>query len=297
LDDLSSAAIHLGSKSQLPLYRGSRICSTADQETRSALTEIRMVAIDLDGVVYEGKTMVPGADAAISKLRQRGLRIAFSTNSSVRTRAETALKLRGMGIPAEEDEIVTSAYVAGLLVRDMGAKRVLVIGAEGLKQEVFRVNAAVVPEPPCDVLVVGMDTAFSYSKIQMAMDAIAGGATFIACNRDARFPSDNGRMSPGCGPIVAAVEAAVGLPAHHVAGKPNVLMLDIIAARHNLRPQEILVVGDGIESDIAMAAAFGSPSALVASRHFESDPGNPGPTCTIMSLAALPALLGGKAGS
>jgi arabinose operon protein AraL len=254
-----------------------------------------VIAVDLDGVVYQGQTLIEGADIAISRIRQSGLRVFFPTNSSVRTRADIAAKLRGMRIPAEEDEIITSAYVAGLLVRNIGAEKILVIGGERLKEEVAHVGASVVPEPPCDVVVVGMDTAFSYGKIQMAMEAIAGGAKFVACNRDASFPSDGGRTAPGCGPIVAAVEAAVGFPPHYVAGKPNVLMLDIIATRYGLRPHEILVIGDGIESDIEMATAFGSPSALVASGTFQSTPGRPRPTYTIRSLADLPSLLGGQA--
>ena len=292
MPDLSSV-VHGSTKSQLHMHRGSRVSSMADEQTPSRLAGIKVAAIDLDGVVYEGKTMIAGADAAISGLRRRGLRIVFATNSSVRTRAEIAVKLRGMGIPVEKDEVVTSAYVAGLLVRDIGAKRVLVIGAKGLKQEVVWGSAAVVSEPPCDVVVVGMDTAFSYDKILLAMEAIRGGAVFVACNRDASFPGSDGRTYPGCGPIVAAVEAAVGFPPHHIAGKPNVLMLDIIAGRHDVSPHEILVIGDGIESDIEMAAAFGSPSALVAPSAFEFKPGTARPTYTIRSLANMASLLGG----
>jgi len=129
------------------------------------------------------------------------------------------------------------------------------------------------------------------------MEAIAAGAIFVACNRDPSFPSGNERISPGCGPMVAAVEAAVGFPPHHIAGKPNVLMLDIIAGRHHVKPHQILVIGDGIGSDIEMALAFGSPSVLVAPRDRDSTPGNPAPTFTVESLAALPNLLRCREGS
>jgi HAD superfamily hydrolase (TIGR01450 family) len=269
----------------------------AGKNNCSELANIKVAAIDLDGVVYRGRTMIEGADAAISRLRQRGLRPVFATNSSIRTRAEIAEKLRGMGIPAEEDEVLTSAYIAGLLVRNIGVtKNVLAIGAESLMKEIAHAGSMVVAGPPCDSVVVGMDTAFSYEKIRLAMEAIAGGAVFVACNRDASFPGSDGRMFPGCGPMVAAIEAAVGFPPHYIAGKPNVRMLEAIAAQYHVKPSEILVIGDVMASDIEMAVAFGSPSVLVALGASKSIPGTPGPTCTVESLADLPTLLGVKAG-
>lgn len=262
----------------------------------SALSAIKVALIDLDGVVYRGATMIEGADGAVRRLRQLGWRPVFGTNSSVKTRTQISDKLMAMGIPAEEDEVLTSAFVAAMLVRDVGGKSAVVIGAEGLRQEIAGIGVAVVPEPPCDVVVVGMDTAFSYGKIQMAMDAIRSGATFVACNRDASFPGDNGRLFPGCGPMVAAVETATGHPAHHVAGKPNVLMLQLVAARYQVSPHEILIVGDGMDSDIKMAVAYGSPSVLVAGGTLEGTTDGAGPTYTVESLADLPCLVGGKTG-
>ncbi len=281
---------------QLAAHRGRRAFPTADKLISPALADIKVAAIDLDGVVYRGNVMIGGADEAISRLRQQGLRPLFATNSSVRTRADIARKLSGMGIPAREDEILSSAFVAAMLVRELGSRRVLVIGSEGLRREMADAGAMVVPEPPCDVVVVGMDTAFSYGKIQMAAEAIASGAVFVACNRDASFPGENGRILPGCGPMVAAVEAAAGSPPHFIAGKPAVRMLEIIAAQYQVNPREILVVGDGLDSDIEMGTAFGSPSVLVAPVASEWNPETLGPTWTLRSLADLPALLGMKAG-
>jgi len=268
----------------------------AGRNTPLQLASIKVAVIDLDGVVYQGKTMIAGADAAISNLRQYGLQVVFATNSSTRTRADIAEKLNTMGIPAKDDDVLTSAYVAGLLIRRIGVNnKVLVIGTERLKGEIVQVGAMVVTGPPCDMVVVGMDTAFSYEKIRLAMEAIAGGAVFVACNRDASFPGDNGRLFPGCGPMVAAVEAAVGFPPQHMVGKPNVLMMEIIAARYHVRPDQMLVIGDGIENDIQMAVAFGSPSVLVAPGAFDFNPGTFGPSCVVGSLVELPALLEGKA--
>jgi len=269
----------------------------AGENTSSELANIKVAAIDLDGVVYRGRTMIAGADAAISRLRQLGLQPVFATNSSIRTRAEIAEKLRGLGIPAQKDEVLTSAYTAALLVTKIGGtKNVLTIGAEGLWKEIADAGAMVVTGPPCDSVVVGMDTAFSYEKILLAMEAIAAGAMFVACNRDASFPGSDGRMFPGCGSMVAAIEAAVGFPPHYIAGKPNVLMLEAIVSQYHVRPDEILVIGDGMASDIKMAIAFGSPSVLVAPGTPKSNRGIKGPTYTIESLVDLPSLLGDKPG-
>jgi HAD superfamily hydrolase (TIGR01450 family) len=256
------------------------------------LANTRVAVVDLDGVVYRGKTMIEGADAAVSKLRNYGLRVVFATNSSVRTRADIVDRLRALGIPTEEDEVLTSTYVTGLLIKSIGPNRnVLVIGTERLREDIAHAGAVVVPRPPCDFVVVGMDPDFSYEKIRLAMEGVAGGAIFVACNRDANFPDENGRLLPGCGPMVAAVEAGVGFPPHYVAGKPSVHMLEIIADRFHLKPGEILVVGDSMESDIAMAIAFGSPSVLIDSNPKKHGARKCGPTFIIGSLAELPMLL------
>jgi HAD superfamily hydrolase (TIGR01450 family) len=252
---------------------------------------IRIVVIDLDGVIYHGKTVIPGAAEAIQKLRLRGLKAVFATNSSLKTRADVANKLTSMGIPATEQDVFTSAYLASLLIRRIGdSKKVLVIGMDGLKKEISY-QAVVVAQPPCDFVVVGMDTTFSYEKIHMAMDAIMGGAVFIVCNRESNFPGDNGRIYPGCGPMVAAIEAAVGFSPKYMVGKPNVLMLENIAASYHAKSSEILVVGDSVESDVEMALAFGSPAVLVGKHLSRSKIGKLKPLYEIKSLDELPGLV------
>jgi len=258
------------------------------------LKTIKVVAVDLDGVVYQGKTMIEGADEAIHKLRRNGLKVFFTTNSSIKTRADIVNKLIGMGISTMKDEVLTSAYMAGLLIKSIGInKKAFIIGADGLKEEIINIGATVVTEPPCDIVFIGMDTSFTYEKIRQAMEAIMGGAIFVACNRDANFPSDHGHLFPGCGPIVAAVEAAVGLPPKYIVGKPGTFMLDVIAKRYRVSPDEILVVGDGIDSDIKMAISYGSPSVLIDLNPKKYSTRKHGPTFIIGSLAELPVLLKG----
>ena len=119
--------------------------------------------------------MLSGADEAIRRLRQNGFKVFFATNSSIRTRADIANKLANMGIPAVENDVLTSAYAASHLIRCVGGNpRVLVIGMEGLKEEIIRAGTDIVTELPCDFVVVGLDMAFSYDKIHISMEAIRG---------------------------------------------------------------------------------------------------------------------------
>jgi HAD superfamily hydrolase (TIGR01450 family) len=254
------------------------------------------LAIDLDGVVYQGKSLVSGSDQAIRQFRQAGLAVFFVTNSSVRTRREVAEKLAGMGIPCRQEEVLTSAHAAAVFVARLAQgcpARVLAVGSDGLVAEMAAAGLSIVSTSPCEYVVVGMDTSFNYEKICEAMQAVLGGAKFVACNRDANFPVDQGRLMPGCGAMVSAIEAACGTAPHHVVGKPGVLMLELLSAEGKLKPEEILVVGDGVDSDIGMACAFGSPSVLIRPKGVPSSvaPVFPRPSYMTSSLAELPGLL------
>ena len=111
-------------------------------------------------------------------------------------------------------------------------------------------------------VVVGLDPAFSYEKIAMALEAIDNGAKLIVANTDPSYPIENNRRLPGCGAMVGAIVGATGhKPDFHV-GKPNVYMLELLCKEHGLSPAEICVVGDSIESDIKMADNFGCKSIL-----------------------------------
>jgi len=229
------------------------------------MSRISAVAFDLDGVVYEGNQCMAGAADTVAGLRRRGLRVFFVTNNSGKTRDEIAQKLRGMDIPADREEIFSSGYAAAELVRRMGNKtRTMVIGTSGLERIMEEEGRNLTRTLPCDCLVVGIDNKFSYEKICLGMEAVLGGAAFIACNRDANFPVENGRLMPGAGAMVAAVEAACRRKPHYVAGKPNTLLLEMVSQRSGLKPAEILMVGDGTDSDIVMANRFGSPSILIS---------------------------------
>jgi len=252
-------------------------------------------------VVYSGDAPLPGAVEAIGRLRGLGLRVWFVTNSSARSRASIAGKLRRLGLSAEESEVMTSGYAAGLLLRRLTqgqSARVVVVGSDELRTMVAAEGLEAVSEGPSRFLLVGMDHSFTYDRIRAALETLMGGAVFVACNRDATYPVEGGRLWPGCGPMVAAIECVSGRKADYIVGKPSPALLELVAAAGELTPREMLVVGDTPQNDIAAARRFGSPSVLVCDPAAFVPNAAPDdsqrPDFVVGSLAEVPGILAGK---
>lgn len=221
---------------------------------------------DLDGVVWRGDQPIPGAPETLRSLRGAGKRVCFVTNNSSETSAAYAKKLARLAVPAEEDEIVSSAdATARMLERTVPGLRgrlVYVIGGEGLTGAVgaLGVRLASADEArDASVVVVGWDKKLTFEKLRLAALAIRSGATFVASNTDATYPAPDG-LWPGAGAIVAAVSVASGVEPL-VAGKPDPGLLQVAGNRIGGGPA--LMVGDRVETDVAAAHAAGWPAALV----------------------------------
>lgn len=249
-------------------------------------------------MVYSGDVPLPGAVEAMERIRGLGLQVRFVTNNSYRSRASIAGKLRRLGVSADESEVMTSGYAAGLLLRRLTqgqSARVVVVGSDELRTMIAAQDLEAVSEGPGRFLVVGMDRSFTYDRIRAALETLLGGAVFVACNRDATYPVEGGRLAPGCGPMVAAIECAGGRKADYVVGKPSPALLELVAAAGGLAPGEMLVVGDTPESDIVAARRFGSPSALVCDPAANVPNAAPDdsqrPDFVVGSLAEVPGIL------
>jgi len=236
-----------------------------NQTGENYLAGVKAIALDLDGVVYIGNTVIPGAAITVQALRERGYKILFVTNNSGKRREFLAAKLTSMGIKASAEDVFSSGYAAACLVKEISRPndKVYVIGSSDLKEEIVSVGVEITRGCTCGLLVVGIDSGFNYEMLSSSLEILRGGAIFISCNRDRNFPIEHGRRLPGCGPIVAAIEYAWGGVAHYDVGKPNTKLLEMISLRYDLMPSEILVVGDSIDSDIAMAKRFGATSVLI----------------------------------
>jgi NagD protein len=219
--------------------------------------------IDMDGVIYRGSQVIPGAAEWITELRNEDVPFLFLTNNSQRTRRDVATKLARMGIDVEESHIFTCAMAtARFLARQKPGGTAYVIGEGGLLQALHHNGYAIVDQDP-DYVVVGEGRAFNFEMVETAVRMIENGAKLIATNLDPNCPTQNGTR-PGCGAIVSMLEAATGRSAFSV-GKPSPVMFRFACTELGLQPEQITVVGDTLETDILGGVQMGCRTILVLS--------------------------------
>ncbi|HEY3066652.1 MAG TPA: HAD-IIA family hydrolase [Methylomirabilota bacterium] len=221
--------------------------------------------LDLDGTVYRGEVLIPGADVAIAALRGAGRRVAFLSNKPLQTRAEYAAKLTRLGVPAEPDDVVNSSLVLGrhLATIDPGAS-LFVIGEPPLKRELAAAGFEVRNDARVRWVVIAFDRTFDYAKLDTALQAVRGGARLIATNPDRTCPTEDGEI-PDCAGMTAAVEAVTGQRVEITVGKPSPIMLEVALAALGMAAAECAIVGDRIETDIVMGKRLGLGTVLVLS--------------------------------
>jgi HAD superfamily hydrolase (TIGR01450 family) len=223
-----------------------------------------LVIFDLDGVVYLGGEPVPGAAGAITTIVDGGIPVAYVTNNASRRAEEVAALLRSLGVPARDDQVLTSAQAAAALLAEQcppGAP-VLVVGAPALSEEVRAVGLSPVPtagDGPVAV-VQGYGPSVGWADLAEACVAVRAGARWVATNTDATLPSPRGPL-PGNGSLVAALSAALGRRPDMVVGKPSPTLFEVAARRRDAR--RVLVVGDRLDTDIEGAVRAGMDSLLV----------------------------------
>jgi NagD protein len=219
--------------------------------------------IDMDGVIYRGKQLIPGADRFVQRLLVEEIPFAFLTNNSQRTRRDVATRLVRMGIPAGESHIFTCAMAtARFLAAQKPCGTAYVIGEGGLLQALHKNGYAIVDDDP-DYVVVGEGRTFNMEIVEAAVRMILRGARLIATNLDPNCPTAHG-LRPGCGAIVAMLEAATGLKAFSV-GKPSPVMMRAARKELGLATDETIMIGDTMETDILGGVSMGYRTVLVLS--------------------------------
>ncbi len=227
----------------------------------------RAFAFDMDGVIYRGPELIDGAAETVATVRNLGLPVFFITNNSRETPVELAGKLQALGIDAGPEEIVSAVVATVTFLEQMDPRpaEVLVMGSDGLAAQIERAGFKLASwdgtEAP-DAVVVGLDLRLSYDRLTRASRAIGvGGASFIVVNSDPNYPAPGG-PAPGSGAIAAAVEAACGTMPTTV-GKPSPHMFQTVLARARVPAEDLVVVGDMLEADVAGARALGAATVLV----------------------------------
>lgn len=246
------------------------------------------MVLDLDGVIFLGATSIPGVGETLHRLRDVGWRIIFATNNGTRSRQDIETRIADQtGFAPDPEFIITSAMAAAGFVGSDG-EPVFLVGEAGLRATFEAAGVRLTDDAHVAAsVVVALDRAFDYAKLEVASTAIRDGARFIATNTDLTFPTPTGQV-PGADALVAAIGAAAGVEPV-IAGKPHAPMVQ--AVRAVLGPGETWMIGDRPETDLAFAKAGGWKSVLTLSG-ITSDPTTvPAQWTPDLVVAALPALL------
>ena len=218
--------------------------------------DYEVLFVDIDGVVWMDGRPIRQNINALKKIQESGTRIIYLTNNSTRSRSMYADRLSELGLRAGTNSIVNSGYSASIwLKRHHGPARVLMVGEEGLAEELIQQGHKLVTPSDyekAEAVVVGLDRGLTYYKLDAAARAIRRGALFIATNRDNMYPTPTG-LAPGAGSIVAFLETASGKSITFDAGKPNPWILEAAYMLLGYKPGKAAVVGDRVDTDMMLA--------------------------------------------
>jgi len=219
--------------------------------------------IDMDGVIYRGHELIPGADRFVRQLLARRIPFRFLTNNSQRTRRDMAAKLAHMGVEVGEEHIFTCAIAtARFLAQQKPNGTAFVIGEGGLLTALHLNGYAIVDHDP-DYVVVGEGRTFNLELVETAVRMVEGGAKLIATNLDPNCPTPDG-LRPGCGAMTAMLETATGVKAFSV-GKPSPIMMRAARKEIGLQTEETCIIGDTMETDILGGVQLDYRTILVLS--------------------------------
>ncbi|MDQ6631061.1 MAG: HAD-IIA family hydrolase [Verrucomicrobiota bacterium] len=217
--------------------------------------------IDMDGVIYKGSELIPGAIEFIQQLHERNIPFMFLTNNSERSPRDLVAKLDHLGLKVSWKNFYTAAHcTADFLIRQRPKSSAFVIGEGGLLLALQEAGIAFDSIKP-DYVVVGEGRLFNFELVEKAMRLIEKGSHLIATNPDTWCPTDAGPR-PGTGALAALLESATGRKAYYL-GKPNPFMFLMARSRLGLHTADTTMIGDTMETDIRGAVELGLQAYLV----------------------------------
>jgi 4-nitrophenyl phosphatase len=225
----------------------------------------RGVVLDVDGTVVRGDEPIPGAAEGLDRLAAAGLRRLFVSNNPTKRPPAYAERLRRAGFDAAPDEIVTAGTVAtSYLATEHGDDALFVVGEEALVEQLTDAGLTVVTdETRADAVVVSIDRSFDYDRLTAALRAcVDDEIPVVGTDPDMVIPAAEGDI-PGSGAIINAVSGVVGREPDVVLGKPSVPALEVVLDRIGVPATNCLVVGDRLDTDVALGERAGMTTALV----------------------------------
>jgi 4-nitrophenyl phosphatase len=230
--------------------------------------QIKSLILDMDGVLWKGDIPIGDLPIIFTRIHEHGIKIAFATNNSSQTPGQYVERLTRFGVRIEPWQVITSALgVADLLSKTLlpGAS-LFAIGGPGVMQALREKGFTILSPDNADraqAVVFGIDFQINFEKMREATLLVRKGIPFYATNPDKTFPTPRGEI-PGSGAWLSVIVTATGVEPVF-AGKPSPYLLDLARQRLGTSPDETLVVGDRLETDIAGGRAAGYPVALVLS--------------------------------
>ncbi|MCI5717430.1 MAG: HAD-IIA family hydrolase [Alistipes sp.] len=240
------------------------------EELMSRLAGIRHVALDMDGTIYMGMSLFPWTNPFLEGLAGIGVTHSFLTNNPSKSIADYLGKLSRLGVAATGEQMYTTALATIDYIRTQwpGARRLFLLGTPSMVSEFeragFEPTADSADDVP-DVVVVAFDMTLTYARLCRAAWWVSQGVPYVATNPDRVCPTDERVVLVDCGSICRCIEHATGRRPDITLGKPDPNMLTGIERRYGLRPDQIIMTGDRIYTDIEMAHAAGAFGVLVLS--------------------------------
>jgi len=232
------------------------------------LRRIQHVALDMDGTIYCGGTLFPFTNPFLSLLKKLDIGFTLLTNNSSKSVEDYIVHLRRLGICVTEEQLCTSTHLTiKFLKEEMAAvRRIFLLGTASMSREISAAGFGLAEDDPADepdAVLVGFDTGLTFSRLCRAAYWIKQGKPFIASHVDRVCPTDQPTVLVDCGSVCAALTEATGRKPDAVLGKPDPRMLGEVLLRHELRPQNLAMVGDRLYTDMVMAQRTGALGVLV----------------------------------
>jgi HAD superfamily hydrolase (TIGR01450 family) len=233
--------------------------------------------IDIDGVIWRGNRLLPGVIDFISWIEKTGRSYHYLSNNSMISPIELGIRIKSFGVPVQGGSVITASSAAvALFARKFPGQPIWVVGLPSLRHmaadaglHVLNLEQGDAPDDPhhpstsAVAVLVGLDRQLTYAMLQHATRALLAGAYFLSINRDPQLPVDDG-IDPGCGSILAALEASSRRTAEYV-GKPSPLLILEALANSHTNPAQAAMIGDTLDMDIAAGRAAGIDTILVLS--------------------------------
>tara|TARA_B100001540_G_scaffold158992_1_gene140837 strand:- start:1554 stop:2396 length:843 start_codon:yes stop_codon:yes gene_type:complete len=227
------------------------------------LEEIDAVFLDLDGTIYLGGELIPGAIDFLKRCKEKGVKRFFLSNNSSRSVKQYLKKLHNFGIPAEEEDVLLSTHDLLSWLAKKNITQTWLIGTEGMREMLEERGITTNSENP-EYVVLGYDTEINYEKISIASIHMHAGVPLVASHPDMVCPSPDGGL-PDVGAYLAMLKVTTGVEPEHISGKPNAGMILHKIEELGLLPERCAMVGDRLYTDIAMANRAGCVGVLVLS--------------------------------